>query len=118
MDLKKLRLPAAGLVSGFLNGLFGSGGGVVAVMFIRNIIPDERRAHATSTLAILIMSAVSFALYLWGGQVDWQQGLAFLPGGVLGSAAGCALLRRIQPQKLRRLFGAVVAASGAAALIR
>jgi uncharacterized membrane protein YfcA len=84
------KLVAAGAVSGLLNGLFGSGGGVLAVMFLRGIIGDERKAHASATLMILIMSAVSLALYGSRGSVDFEQGLAFMPGGVVGALAGAA----------------------------
>ena len=116
--IKKFALPLAGILSGFLNGLFGSGGGVAAVMFIRNAIEDEKQAHATSTLAILLMSAVSFILYLAGGKVELSEGLRFVPGGIAGAIAGCIILKKIEPQNLRRLFGAVVALGGVAALIR
>ena len=117
MKENKALIPA-GLLSGFLNGLFGSGGGVAAVMFIRSSIRDERRAHATSTLAMFMMSAVSFALYLIGDHVSLKDGLVFIPGGVIGAILGCLALKKIQPQKLRRVFGAVVAISGAVALFR
>lgn len=118
MKNKKFALPIAGVISGFLNGLFGSGGGVAAVMFIRNAIEDEKRAHATSTLAMLMMSAVSFALYLVGEHVELRDGLVFIPGGIAGAFLGCLILKKIEPQKLRRLFGAVVAISGVAAFLR
>ena len=41
--MKKIKMIIAGIVSGFLNGLFGSGGGVLAVMFLRGLIGDEKK---------------------------------------------------------------------------
>lgn len=116
---KKQKQQAAicGLLSGFLNGLFGSGGGVVVVMFLRNIIKDERKAHATSTLIILIMSTISLALYFFGGQFELGKAYMFLPGGALGAAAGALWLKNIDSDKLRKIFGGVIAASGVVMLL-
>ncbi len=112
------RLILAGIVSGFLNGLFGSGGGVLAVMFLRNMIGDERKAHASATLMILIMSVVSLALYASNGSVDFEQGLQFMPGGVVGAILGARFLKNIDAKTLRRLFGGIIAVSGVVMLLR
>ncbi|MEG1207635.1 MAG: sulfite exporter TauE/SafE family protein [Oscillospiraceae bacterium] len=114
-NIKRLRA-AAGIFSGLLNGLFGSGGGVVAVLFLRRILSNERKAHASATLMILLMSTVSLILYAGEGFVDWKQGLVFVPGGLLGAAVGSAFLKNIKTDKLRRVFGAVLALSGAVML--
>lgn len=106
----------AGAVCGVLNGLFGSGGGVVAVMFLRKIIGDEKRAHATATLTMLLMSSVSLGLYAANGLVDWGSGLMFVPGGFVGALIGGTLLKKIEADKLKRLFGGVLCASGAVML--
>ena len=114
----KKQFAIAGVVSGFLNGLFGSGGGVLAVMFLRKIVGDERKAHASATLMILIMSVVSFILYAVNGSVDFEQGLTFMPGGIIGAIAGTAFLKSIKGDVLRKVFGAVIAISGVVMLIR
>lgn len=108
----------AGGISGFLNGLFGAGGGVVAVMFLRNITGDEKKAHASATLMILIMSTASFIFYVIYGHIDWNTGLKFIPGGVIGAVAGTFLLKNIKNNKLKKLFGAVLAVSGAVMLLQ
>ena len=112
------KVAAAGLISGFLNGLFGSGGGVLAVLFLRDILGDERRAHASATLMILLMSIVSFALYAFGGSVEWETGLMFMPGGVAGAVLGSIFLKNIGTTTLRRCFGGLIAVSGAVMLFR
>lgn len=113
MKKEKFKLAAAGITSGFLNGLFGSGGGVVAVMFLRNIIGDEKKAHASATLMILIMSLVSLVFYAIYGHVDWSYGFKFVPGGVIGAVMGTRFLKNMQSDKLKRLFGLVLIISGA-----
>jgi len=112
------RLIAAGTVSGFLNGLFGSGGGVLAVMFLRKLTGDEKKAHASATLMILIMSVVSFALYLINGSVDVATGWTFIPGGVAGAVVGAIFLKKVNSEALRKIFGAVIVISGIVMLIK
>ena len=108
----------AGSVSGFLNGLFGAGGGVAAVLFLRDIIGDERRAHASATLMMLMMSGVSLALYMKGGHVDFKTGFMFMPGGFIGAFLGSVFLKNVKSDVLRRIFGGVIAVSGAVMLFR
>lgn len=112
MKKDKTKKLCAGLTSGFLNGLFGSGGGVVAVMFLRNIIGDEKKAHASATLMILIMSIASLIFYAVYGHVDWGMGFRFVPGGIIGAVLGTRFLKNMQSDKLKRLFGLVLVVSG------
>ncbi len=109
---KKTKLAIAGLTSGFLNGIFGSGGGVAAVMFLRGILKDEKKAHASATLMILIMSTASLLLYAFNGHVDWKTGFMFVPGGILGAITGTFLLKNLKNNRLKRLFGLVLVISG------
>ena len=118
MKSEKTKKAAAGLTSGFLNGLFGSGGGVVAVMFLRNITGDEKKAHASATLMILIMSTISLFFYSMYGHVEWKTGFSFVPGGVIGAVLGTYFLKNIKTDKLKRLFGLVLAVSGMVMLLR
>lgn len=112
----KYKKAVAGITSGFLNGLFGSGGGVVAVMFLRSILEDEKKAHASATLMILIMSIVSFILYFIYGHIDWQMGIRLVPGGVAGALLGTVMLKNIKNNLLKKLFAAVLVVSGAVML--
>ncbi len=114
----KYKIALGGGISGFFNGLFGSGGGVVAVMFLRNILKDEKKAHASATLMILVMSIVSLVFYALYGHVDWQTGFKLMPGGVAGALLGTVLLKNIKNTKLKRLFGLVLVISGAVMLLR
>lgn len=118
MKREKVQKLFAGITSGFLNGLFGSGGGVIAVMFLRNILNDEKRAHASATLMILVMSIASLVLYGIYGHVEWTTGLSFVPGGVIGAVLGTVLLKNIKTDNLKRLFGLVIAVSGMVMLLR
>ncbi len=112
------KIAVAGIVSGFLNGLFGSGGGVLAVLFLRTIIGDERKVHASATLMILMMSIVSFIFYAANGNIEWETGLMLVPGGIVGAVLGSMFLKDINTTVLSRLFGGLIALSGAVMLFR
>ena len=112
MKSRKLKLVLSGVVSGLLNGLFGSGGGVVAVMFLRDITKDEKKAHASATLMILIMSILSLFLYSSRGDVDWQTGFKFIPGGIIGAVLGTFILKKMTNDKLKKFFAVILIISG------
>lgn len=111
-DKGNVKIAFAGITSGFLNGLFGSGGGIVAVMFLRNMLSDEKKAHASATLVILIMSIVSIVMYGIYGHVDWQTGVKFVPGGIAGAIIGTILLKNLKNSKLKKIFALVLVVSG------
>jgi len=117
-DAKKL-MPVAGFITaGLINGLLGSGGGMVAVPVLEHSGVEANRAHATSVAVMLPLSAVSAAFYLWGGSVNLSDALPYIPGGIIGSLAGVFLLRKVKPELLRRIFGGVAVYSGLRILLK
>jgi len=111
---KKPALPLAlgGLAAGLINGLLGSGGGMIAVPVLEHAGVNESNAHATSVAIMLPLSAVSALFYLRGGSVTFADALPYIPGGIIGALLGVLLLRRVRPSLLRRLFGVVAVYSG------
>ena len=106
------------LIVGGLNGLFGSGGGMVAVPMLRKLGLKSEECHATSMAVIFPLAAVSGALYLGSGQVTLAEALPYLPGGVIGAIVGAMLLPKIKTIWLRRIFGVVILAAAARLLTR
>ena len=48
-----------GVISGFCNGLFGSGGGTIVVPFLEDFLKlNPKRAHATAILIIFIFTLI------------------------------------------------------------
>jgi len=116
---KKHLVPIIGsLAAGIVNGLLGSGGGMVAVPTLERSGVEANRAHATSVAIMLPLSAVSAVFYLWGGSVTFADAWPYIPGGVVGSLAGVFLLRKIRPEILRRIFGGVAVYSGLRILLK
>ena len=57
---KKCKRTAIGLVTGFANGLFGSGGGTIVVPAMERFLgEEEHKAHATAIAVILPLSLLS-----------------------------------------------------------
>ena len=72
---------AFGGIIGFLNGLLGAGGGMVAVPVLKKEM-DTKQAHATSIAVIIPMSIFSAASYLLKGSVTIQDAFPYIPGGI------------------------------------
>jgi hypothetical protein len=99
---------SAGAFCGLLNGLFGSGGGVVAVPMLRFFGLEARKSHATSVAVIFFLSIASVIAYGIRGSLDWQTALTYIPWGIAGAVLGALLLRKIPNSLLRRIFGLIV----------
>jgi len=114
-----LPLLAIGAIGGLFAGLFGVGGGFIMVPLMMAWLRfDQRRASATSLLAIVPPATVSAALYGAQGEVDLVAGAIIGVGAVAGTPIGALLLRRISLTWLKWLFiGGLVASALRLALV-
>ena len=97
-----------GTLCGFLNGFFGSGGGVVAVPILEKEDCEPNEAHATSVALIFILSLVTALFYGFSGNLDFAGAWKFIPWGVLGAVTGAIFLKKIKAMWLKRIFGGIV----------
>lgn len=98
-----------GLVSGFLNGLFGAGGGSVVVPAMEHFLQmEEKKAHATAIGIILLYSLVSAAIYLVRGFFDFGVWIPVTAGGIAGGVIGAKLLARVPKRWLKIGFGVLI----------
>ena len=98
-----------GVIVGLCNGLFGSGGGTVAVHVMEKFLNmDEHKSHATAIAIILPLTVVSTVIYIYKGFFDftlsWQASL----GGIVGGVIGAMLLKKISASLLRKIFGVFI----------
>lgn len=100
-----------GTLCGFLNGFFGSGGGVVAVPILEKEGCPPNEAHATSVALIFLLSLLTAAFYGLTGGLDFDGAWKYIPWGVVGAVTGSIFLKKIKAQWLKRLFGGVVTAA-------
>ncbi|HOJ09368.1 MAG TPA: sulfite exporter TauE/SafE family protein [Clostridiales bacterium] len=96
---------AIGTVTGLVNGLFGSGGGTIAVPAMVLLLGlDDHKAHATAISIILPLTIVSAFLYIRNSYVDWNITWKITLGGIAGGYLGARLLSICPAHILRRIF--------------
>jgi len=110
-------LLALGVVSGFLAGLLGVGGGMMMVPFLTLILSNRgvapglavKMAIATSMATILFTSMSSVRAHHGRGAVRWDLLRGLAPGVVLGGlAAGAGLFALLKGQGLALFFAVFV----------
>lgn len=113
-----IKYSAIGIVAGFLNGLFGAGGGIIVVPLLEKCDISEKKSHATSIAIIASLSLLSAIIYLVGKEVNLTDALWFIPTGIIGAFLGSFLLKKINADLLRRIFGIVMIISGVRLLLK
>ena len=108
---RKARSFFEGTLCGFLNGFFGSGGGVIAVPILEKEGSAPNEAHATSVALIFMLSLVTALFYGFTGNLDFKAAWRFVPWGVLGAVSGAIFLKKIRAEWLKRIFGGIVTAA-------
>ena len=99
----------AGGAAGLANGLFGGGGGMVFLPILSrwgNL--KSRQLYATCVAVIFPVCAVSAAMYLWRGGMDWASALPYLAGGLLGGK----FYGRVSTKVLKWIFAAFLFYAG------
>jgi len=128
MDLQPqlvLELVLLGLVTGFLAGLLGIGGGMLMVPFITFLLnakgfPQEltiKMAVATSLATICFTSLSSVWAHHKRGAVLWPVALRLAPGILIGSALGAQLAVALPARLLSVLFAVFIAYSATQTLL-
>ncbi|MCL2068401.1 MAG: sulfite exporter TauE/SafE family protein [Oscillospiraceae bacterium] len=108
MSARKIRIIPSGLAVGFLAGLLGAGGGMIAVPALRSLGLSEEKAHATSISVMLPLVLVSGMFYLNAGSFELSRALEFWPGGIAGAVVGAILLTKLKAIWIRRIFACVM----------
>jgi hypothetical protein len=104
-----LLLVLIGAIGGLLSGAFGVGGGIIMVPLLTTMAKlDQRRAAATSLVAIIPAGVVGAITYGLAGHVDVIAAVLIAAGGVAGSFVGTRLLHRLSIRWLRWLFVALL----------
>ncbi len=94
-----------GIFTGFLSGLFGSGGGLIAVPGLVYLIhTGEKEARAIALFSILPMTLTSMIFYKMAGEINWKLGVLCGIGGIVGGIIGANLLKKIQDKYLVLIF--------------
>ncbi len=112
-----LRLGVVGLLAGLFSGIFGVGGGAIAVpLLVLWLGYDERRAAATSLAAIVLIAGVGASAQAAHGLVSARDALIVGLPAIAGVLFGTWLQQRIRVTAIAVCF-AVVAFAAAIELV-
>lgn len=110
-DNKKAIVSGLGL--GAVNGLFGGGGGMIAVPLLHGVLGySDKEAHATAILVIAPVCLISAIVYFVGGFVQAEVVIPAAIGNVVGGLLGAELLGKISDKWTDAVFIIVLFASG------
>ena len=98
-----------GGLSGVINGLLGSGGGVIAVLGLERILKlPAKKAHGTAVAVMLPVTVVSFIVYLFRYDLELMTALWVTVGGCVGGIIGAKFLKKISAKWLHKIFGGLM----------
>lgn len=105
---------AAGIVIGFVLGLVGGGGSILAVPLLVYFVgvPSAHAAIGTAAVAVALNAAVGLAGHARAGNVKWPCALVFAAAGVLGAALGAEVGKAVDGARLLALFGVLMIVVG------
>lgn len=110
-------IPVA-MLTGFLTGLFGVGGGFIivpALVFLSGMA--NKPAVATSLFIISLLSIFSMVNKISVIEIDFNLAVIFILGSIVGMFAGSSVAKKITNRITQRIFAAVAAVLGIFMLI-
>lgn len=118
MDGERAKRMGSGALIGAVNGIFGGGGGMVAVPLLEGRLGyGHKSAHATAIYVIAPVCLVSAIVYIVCGYARWDVAIPASLGSVAGGTAGAVFLGKLPETVVSLLFVAVMAAAGIRMLV-
>ncbi len=115
---QNLKSASLGVAVGLVNGVFGAGGGMLAVPLLKKCGLSQKSAHANAVAVILPITILSAILYLVKGTVDFNDSFAYIPTGLIGSVIATFLLKKFSNKWLQKIFSAFMIYAGIRLLTR
>ena len=107
--MKKYGPLISGGAAGIVNGLFGTGGGMILLPLLSETTDlKDQELFANCVAITLPLSVVSLAVYFFCGGSFAGEALPYLAGGAAGGIIAGLLLKKIKASWLRRVLGAFI----------
>ena len=109
---------ASGSLVGFVLGLIGGGGSILAVPLLIYVVgmPSTHMAIGTSAVAVAASAAVNLIGHARAQTIKWPCAIVFAGSGMVGAAGGAQLGKMVEGGRLLALFGALMIVIGLAML--
>jgi len=122
-------LSAASVMAGIVNGLIGTGGGIILYFSLKLLPklnkknnkqpPDAIKDIMANTIAVVVpMSVVSVIAYMIRGEILYGELALYLPAAVIGGLSGAALLNKLKPNIIKKIFAAMIIYAGVQMLLK
>ncbi|MGN6377271.1 MAG: sulfite exporter TauE/SafE family protein [Sphingomonas sp.] len=100
----------SGAIVGFVLGLVGGGGSILAVPLMVYLVgvPNPHVAIGTSALAVAVNAAIGLVNHARSGTVKWRCALMFTAAGIAGALIGSTVGKAVDGQKLLFMFAIVM----------
>jgi uncharacterized protein len=110
----------SGTIVGFILGLIGGGGSILAVPLLVYVVgvASPHIAIGTSSVAVALSAFANLIGHARVGNVRWPCALVFSAAGIAGAALGSTLGKSFDGQKLLLLFGVLMIVIAIAMLVR
>lgn len=109
----------AGMLVGFLTGLFGVGGGFLIVPALAVLLGLPMTSAVATSLVIIVVNAVAaFSAHAGEAVIDVRVTAAFTIAAVAGALVAGRAANRLSPVQLRRWFGYLVLTVAAYIVVR
>lgn len=118
MKNKKLITALCGAAIGFVNGLLGAGGGMLAVPLLKKYGFSQKAAQQNAIAIILPVTAVSAGIYLYKDYVNLSDSFSYLPTGFLGAITATLLMKKFSNKWLKRIFAFFMLYAGVRLLLK
>lgn len=104
----------AGVIVGFVLGLIGGGGSLLAVPLLIYLVEirDVHEAVGTSAVAVALTAAMSLVKHARRQTIRWRSGIFYAAASVVGAVIGATLGRSINSAKLLFLFALLMVLAG------
>src|SRR5688572_14737892 len=104
----------SGVLVGFVLGLVGGGGSILAVPLMVYLVgvPNPHVAIGTSALAVAANALTGLLNHIRRGHVKWRCSLVFAAAGVAGAFAGSSAGKAFDGERLLFLFAVVMVVVG------
>lgn len=107
-----------GLVAGFINGLFGTGAGMIVLPGLISLFKMESKMARGTALFILVVISLVTSIFYVKNLTDYMALWYIISGGILGGVIGSKFSKIVSGRVLKIILGIMMIVSGVRILLR